>query len=504
MINFLTIGKDEAMSEYRTTLTNNFGAPVPDNEHALTAGERGPVLLEDYFLIEKLAHFDRERIPERVVHAKGAGAFGYFEATADMSSHTRAQLFGAVGRRTPVLVRFSTVGGEKGSADADRDPRGFAIKFYTEEGNYDLVGNNTPVFFIRDPFKFPDMVHTHKRNPQSNLKDPDAFWDFFSGSPESTHMVTVLFSDRGIPRSYRHMHGFGSHTFKWINAAGKACWVKYHFKTETGIANLTAEEAAAVSASDPDHATRDLFAHLQGGGIAAWRAYVQIMPYEDADSYRYDPFDVTKVWRYKDYPLIPIGRLVLDRNPNNFFADIEQAAFSPANFVPGIAPSPDKLLQGRLFSYPDTQRHRLGPNYALIPVNCPFAKGQGVAGQMIHNYQRDGLMRVDGNGGSGPNYSPNGRGGPVADPRAHEAPALLTGQTGRTEYRQQNRADDFEQAGLLYRVMSADERTRLIANLAGHLRAAGPAIQRRQVQHFAKADAEYGTRVAQALKISLE
>jgi len=479
-----------------TRLTNNFGAPVPDNEHSLTAGDRGPILLQDYLLVEKLAHFDRERIPERVVHAKGAGAFGYFETSVDLSSYTRAHLFAQAGRRTPVLVRFSTVGGEKGSADSDRDPRGFAIKFYTEEGNYDLVGNNTPVFFIRDPFKFPDMVHTHKRNPQSNLKDPDAFWDFFSRSPESTHMVTVLFSDRGIPRSYREMHGFGSHTFKWVNAKGKACWVKYHFKTETGIANLTSEEAVAVAAKDPDYATRDLFQHIKGGGIAAWKAYVQIMPYEDAETYRYDPFDVTKVWRYKDYPLIPIGRLVLDRNPQNFFAEIEQAAFSPANFVPGIEPSPDKLLQGRLFSYPDTQRHRLGANYAQIPVNCPFSRN-------VENYQRDGAMRLDGNGGSGANYSPNGRGGPIADPKAAEVPEKLQGSTGRTEYPRAERADDFEQAGLLYRVMSEAERSRLIANIAGHLGNAGKEIQQRQVEYLQKADSEYGARIAMALGLAI-
>jgi len=477
-------------------LTNNFGAPVPDNEHSLSAGERGPILLQDYFLVEKLAHFDRERIPERVVHAKGAGAFGYFESSADMSTHTRAHLFGAPGHKTPVVVRFSTVGGEKGSADSDRDPRGFAIKFYTEEGNYDLVGNNTPVFFIRDPFKFPDMVHTHKRNPQSNLKDPDAFWDFFSRSPESTHMVTILFSDRGIPKSYRQMHGFGSHTFKWVNAAGKACWVKYHFKTETGIANLTSDEAAAIAAKDPDHATRDLFEHIKAGGIAAWKAFVQVMPYEDAATYRYDPFDITRVWRYKDYPLVPIGRLVLDRNPQNFFAEIEQAAFSPSTFVPGIEPSPDKLLQGRLFSYPDTQRHRLGANYAQIPVNCPYST------KPVNNYQRDGQMRIDGNGSSSPNYSPNGRGGPVADSKASEIAEPLRGSTGRTEYPKTNRADDFEQAGLLYRVMSEAERARLVSNIAGHLSNAGKEIQKRQVEHFRSADSEYGARVAKALGLS--
>lgn len=478
-----------------TTLTNNFGAPLPDNERSLSAGTRGPLLLQDHFLIEKLAHFDRERIPERVVHAKGAGAFGWFECAADQSSRTRAHFLGAAGRKTPVLVRFSTVGGEKGSSDADRDPRGFAIKFYTEEGNYDLVGNNTPVFFIRDPFKFPDMVHTHKRDPASNLKDPDAFWDFFSRSPESTHMVTILFSDRGIPKSYRHMHGFGSHTFKWVNAAGTACWVKYHFKTETGIANLTAEEAAATTARDPDHATRDLYNHLKRGGVAAWKAYVQVMPLADAETYYYDPFDVTKVWRYQDYPLIPIGRLVLDRNPDNFYAQVEQAAFSPSTFVPGIEPSPDKLLQGRLFSYPDTQRHRLGANYALIPVNQPLKRS-------IRNHQRDGAMRVDGNGNAAANYSPNGRGGPLPDPRALEHRAPFAGAMGRSDYPSGGRANDYEQAGLLYRVMKEDERTRLVANLAGHLAGATRDVQRRQLHHLLAADRDYGARVAAALKLT--
>jgi catalase len=474
------------------TLTTNFGAPVPDNQHSLTAGERGPILLQDYFLIEKLAHFDRERIPERVVHAKGAGAFGYFETTHDMSPHTRAHFLGSVGRKTPVLVRFSTVGGEKGSADADRDPRGFAIKFYTEEGNYDLVGNNTPVFFIRDPFKFPDMVHTHKRNPQSGLKDHNAFWDFFSRTPESTHQVTILFSDRGTPRSFRHMHGFGSHTFKWISAEGKAVWVKYHFKTEAGIENFTAEQAARVAGEDPDHAARDLFEHIRRGQEAAWKAYVQIMPFEDAATYRYDPFDVTKIWLYEDYPLIPIGRLVLNRNPDNFFAQIEQAAFSPANFVPGVEPSPDKLLQGRLFSYPDTQRHRLGPNYALIPVNCPYAK-------RISNYQRDGLMRVDDNGGTAPTYEPNSYGGPTENPSAREAAIALTGPAARTDY--PRRDDDFEQAGRLYGVFKPDERTRLVNNIAGHMQGIDRAVQVRQLGHFLQAHQEYGTRVAEALGI---
>ncbi|HEX3134906.1 MAG TPA: catalase [Planctomycetota bacterium] len=476
-----------------TDLTTNQGAPVPDNQNSLTAGVRGPVLLQDYQLTEKLASFVRERIPERVVHAKGAGAFGYFEATTDMSKYTKAHMFGQVGRRTPALARFSTVGGEKGSADADRDPRGFALKFYTQDGNYDIVGNNTPVFFIRDPFKFPDMVHTHKRNPQTNLKDHNAFWDFFSHSPESTHMVTILFSDRGTPATFRHMHGFGSHTFKWINAQGDACWVKYHFKTEAGIKNLTAEESTRIAGSDPDHATRDLFEHIKAGNVAAWKAYVQIMPFSDAETYRFDPFDVTKVLLYKDYPLIPIGRLVLDRNPQNFYADIEQAAFSPSNFVPGVEASPDKLLQGRLFSYPDAHRYRLGTNFQQLPVNQ--------AKVPVNNYQRDGLMRVDGNGGPAVNYEPNSYGGPTQVPSAREKPIDLTGPADRTPYVRAGKADEFEQAGMLWRVMKPDEQARLVANIAGHLGGAAKAIQERQLVHFLKADTTYGAKVAQALGV---
>ncbi len=340
------------------------------------------------------------------------------------------------------------------------------------------------------------MVHTHKRNPQTNLKDHNAFWDFFSHSPESTHMVTILFSDRGIPANFRHMHGFGSHTFKWVNANGEACWVKYHFKTEAGIKNLTAEECAHLAGTDPDHATRDLFEHLKSGQVAAWKAYVQIMPLAAAETYRFDPFDVTKVWLYSDYPLIPIGRLVLDRNPQNFYADIEQAAFSPANLVPGVEVSPDKLLQGRLFSYPDAARYRLGANFAQLPVNQ--------AKVPIANHQRDGLMRVDGNGGSALNYAPNSYGGPVAVPSTKEVPSALTGTTGRTEYPQASKADDFEQAGMLWRVLKPDEQDRLVANLSGHLRGAERAIQERQVQHFVKADATYGARIAKALGISFK
>jgi catalase len=472
----------------KNDLTTNQGAPIADNTSSLTAGNRGPVLLQDVQLIEKLAHFDRERIPERVVHAKGAGALGFFECTKDMSRLCQAHVFGKKGRRTPALVRFSTVGGERGSADSERDPRGFAVKLYTEQGNYDLVGNNLPVFFIRDAMKFPDMVHTHKRDPATGLKDPDAFWDFFAHTPESTHMVTMLFSDRGTPASYRHMHGFGVHTFTWVNAAGAGVFVKYHFRTKAGVRSLGGAAAAALAGSDPDHATRDLHQHLKGGGTAEWEVSVQVMPMADADTYRYDPFDVTMVWRHADYPRVPIGRLVLDRNPTDVFTEIEQAAFAPGNLVPGVEPSPDRLLQGRLFSYPDTQRHRLGPNFALLPVNRPRAP--------VANHQRDGLMRIDGNGGGGPNYEPNSRGGPQpTGRRGFVFPVRGDADRGRLVAR----ADDFEQAGMLFRLMPSAEQEALVGNLAGHLGKARPSVQQAIVAHFRQADADYGARVAAAL-----
>ncbi|HUU39026.1 MAG TPA: catalase, partial [Candidatus Desulfaltia sp.] len=369
------------MSKTKKTLTNNFGAPVDNDQNSLTAGNPGPVLMQDVHLLEKLSHFDRERIPERVVHAKGAGAYGHFEVTADVTKYTRAKFLSQVGKRTEVFLRCSTVGGERGSADAERDPRGFALKFYTEEGNYDLVGNNTPVFFIRDPLKFSDFIHTQKRNPATNLKDPDMFWDFLSLTPESIHQVTILFSDRGTPRTFRHMNGYSSHTYKWYNDKGEYFWVKYHFKTEQGIQNLTRQEAEVMKGKDPDHATRDLSEAIKKGDHPAWRLEVQIMTAEQAADYRFDPFDLTKVWPHADFPPIVIGKLVLNRNPENYFAEVEQSAFSPANFVPGIAASPDKMLQGRLFSYHDTHLHRLGPNYHLLPVNAPKAA-------KVDNYQR--------------------------------------------------------------------------------------------------------------------
>jgi len=476
-------------------LTTAFGRPVDDDQNSLTAGDPGPVLLQDVHLVEKLAHFDRERIPERVVHAKGAGAHGYFDVTADVTKWTKAGFLSEVGKRTEVFARFSTVGGERGSADAERDPRGFALKFYTEEGNFDMTGNNTPVFFIRDPLKFPDFIHTQKRNPQTNLKDPNMFWDFLSLTPESIHQVTILFSDRGTPKTYRHMHGFGSHTFMWYNAAGEHFWVKYHFKTEQGIQNLTASEADALKSRDPDHATRDLFEAIKRGDYPSWRLEMQIMTPEEAKSYRFNSFDITKVWPHADYPPIPIGRLVLDRNPENYFADVEQAAFSPGNFVPGIGPSPDKMLQARLFSYPDTHRHRLGPNFHLLPVNAAKAA-------RVDSYQRDGAMRFDGNAGSGPNYWPNSFGGPAPDPSAAEPLQAVSGVAGRQPYTHPN--DDFVQTGSLYRdVMTDEDRAHLVSNIVGHLSAAQEAIQRRQVALFYKADREYGSRVAHGLGLDV-
>jgi len=372
-------------------LTTAFGTPVGDDQNTMTAGSRGPALMQDVHLLDKLSHFDRERIPERVVHAKGAGAGGYFEVTANVTKYTKARFFSKIGKKTEVVARFSTVGGERGSADAARDPRGFAVKFYTEDGNYDLVGNNTPVFFIRDPLKFSDFIHTQKRHPATNCPDPDMFWDFLSLTPESIHQVTILFSDRGTPATYRNMNGYGSHTYKWYNEEGESFWVKYHFETDQKIKNLTRDESTRISGEDPNHATRDFYNAIEKGDYPSWTLKMQIMPEEEGKGYRFDIFDITKVWPHGDYPTIDVGRLVLDRNPINYFAEIEQAAFNPSNLVPGIAVSPDKMLQGRLFSYHDTHLHRLGPNYHLLPVNSP-------KGTKENSYQRDGAMRSDDNG----------------------------------------------------------------------------------------------------------
>jgi len=472
-------------------LTTAFGIPVADDQNSLTAGQRGPVLMQDAHLLEKLGHFDRERIPERVVHAKGAGAAGYFEVTSDVTKYTKAKFLAAPGKRTDVFARFSTVGGEKGSSDSARDPRGFAVKFYTEEGNYDLVGNNTPVFFIRDPLKFPDFIHTQKRNPATNCKDPDMFWDFLSLTPESTHQVTILFSDRGTPAGYRNMNGYGSHTYKWYNARGDYFWVKYHFKTDQGIKNLTREEAEKLSGTDPDHATRDLFEAIRSNEKPSWTLEVQIMTPAQAKNYKWDIFDVTKVWPHADFPPMKIGKLILHRNPANYFAEVEQAAFSPANLVPGIAASPDKMLQARLFSYHDTHIHRLGPNYHLLPVNAPRNAAE-------HSYQRDGFMRTDRNGAGDPNYWPNSFGGPEPDLDFSEPLVELEGAGGRHPFSYPN--SDFEQAGDLYRkAMNDRDRENLVGNIAAHLGGARKRIQLRQTTLFYKADEDYGRKVAAKL-----
>ncbi|MCE5243482.1 MAG: catalase [Syntrophobacteraceae bacterium] len=479
----------------KKTLTTAFGIPVADDQNSLTAGPRGPVLMQDVHLLEKLAHFDRERIPERVVHAKGAGAFGYFEATTNVTRYTKARFLSEVGKRTDLFVRFSTVGGEKGSADSARDPRGFAVKFYTEEGNYDLVGNNTPVFFIRDPLKFPDFIHTQKRNPATNLPDPNMFWDFLSLTPESIHQVTILFSDRGTPATYRHMNGYSSHTFKWYNARGEYFWVQYHFKTDQGIRNLTREEAKRLAGEDPDHATRDLFNSIENEDYPSWTLEVQILTPEQARDFRWDIFDITKVWPHAEVPPIQIGKMVLNRNPRNYFADVEQAAFCPGNVVPGIGLSPDKMLQGRVFSYHDTHLHRLGPNYHLIPVNAPRHAPE-------NSYQRDGFMRVDANGEGGPNYWPNSFGGAAPVTGDSEPPFDLSGQAGRHPASHPN--DDFEQAGVLFRkVMTDVDRDHLIGNIVDHLGKAQERIQLRQTALFYKADPEYGRRVAEGLKLDI-
>ena len=477
-------------------LTTAFGIPVANDLNSLTAGEQGPVMMQDVHLLEKLGHFDRERTPERVVHAKGAGAGGYFEVTADVTKYTKAKFLSEIGKRTEVFARFSTVGGEKGSADAERDPRGFALKFYTEEGNYDLVGNNTPVFFIRDPLKFPDFIHTQKRNPANNCKDPNMFWDFLSLTPESIHQITILFSDRGIPASFRNMNGYSSHTFKWYNERNEYFWVQYHFKTDQGIKNLTRQEAEVMRSKDPDHATRDLYDAIERGDYPSWTLQMQIMTPEQAKDYRFDILDITKVWPHADFPPIEVGKLVLNRNPENYFAEVEQAAFGPQNLVPGIATSPDKMLQGRLFSYHDTHIHRLGPNYHLLPVNAPKNATE-------NSYQRDGFMRTDPNGGGSPNYWPNSFNGPEPDISAKEPPIEISGQADRYPYTLHN--DDFVQPGNLYRdVMTDQDRENLVGNIIGHLGGAQKRIQLRQTALFFKADPDYGRRVAEGLKLDIK
>lgn len=477
----------------RKTLTTSWGAPVGDNQNSQTAGQRGPVLIQDVHLLEKLAHFNRERIPERVVHAKGGGAYGTFEVTNDLSKYTKAAFLQEVGKKTEMFARFSTVAGELGSPDTVRDPRGFSLKFYTEEGNYDLVGNNTPIFFIRDAIKFPDFIHTQKRDPKTHLKNPNAVWDFWSLSPESLHQVTYLMGDRGIPATWRHMHGFGSHTFKWTNAEGQSHWVKYHFLTEQGIQNITQDVANKIAGENPDFHTEDLFNAIEEGNFPSWKLSVQIMPLEDANTYRFDPFDVTKTWSHKDYPLIEVGRMTLNRNPENYFAEVEQATFSPGTLVPGIDVSPDKMLQGRLFAYHDAHRYRVGANHQMLPVNA--AKNQ------VNNYQRDGHMNFGNNGGGSVYYEPNSYGGPAEAPAAKPAPLAIEGVTDAVPYREE---DFYTQPGDLYRLQSAEEQERLVATFVGGLSAVTKEdIKTRMVDHLYKADPEFGTRVAKGLGIEV-
>ena len=477
------------MADQKKTLTTSSGTPVEDNQTSLSAGPRGPLLMEDYHLIEKMATFNRERIPERVVHAKGAGAHGTLTITGDITQYTKAKVFSEIGKKTNCFVRFSTVGGESGSADTARDPRGFAMKFYTEEGNWDLVGNNTPVFFIRDPLKFDNFIHSQKRCPQRHTKSPTMMWDYWSLSPESLHQVTILFSDRGTPKSFRHMNGYGSHAFSLINADGKRFWVKFHVKTLQGVACFTDAEATALAGTDPDHATRDLFDAIEKEDFPRWRMQVQIMPEEDAANYYVNPFDLTKVWKHSDYPLIEVGVMELNRNPQNYFAEVEQAAFAPSNVVPGIGFSPDKVLQGRILSYPDAQRYRLGVNHESLPVNRPQCP--------VHTYHRDGAMRFDGNSGNAPNYEPNSFDGPQEDPSYRQPPLPLEGAADR--YEQRSGSDDFIQAGDLYRLMTPDQQQRLIDNIVGSMASVPKEIQQRQVDHFTKADPEYRRRVAEGL-----
>ncbi|WP_328469039.1 catalase [Streptomyces sp. NBC_00448] len=474
-------------------LTTESGAPVADNQNSETAGLGGPVLVQSQHLLEKLAHFNRERIPERVVHARGAGAYGTFTLTRDVSQWTRAKFLSEVGKQTETFLRFSTVAGNLGAADAVRDPRGFALKFYTEEGNYDLVGNNTPVFFIKDAVKFPDFIHTQKRDPYTGSQEPDNVWDFWGLSPEATHQVTWLFSDRGIPASYRHLNGYGSHTYQWSNEAGEVFWVKYHFKTDQGIRNLSAEDAARLAGTDPDSHQRDLREAIERGDFPSWTVQVQVMPAADAPGYRFNPFDLTKVWPHADYPPIEIGRLELNRNPENVFAEVEQSVFSPAHFVPGIGPSPDKMLQGRLFAYGDAHRYRVGANADHLPVNRPHATE-------ARTYARDGHL-YDGRHKGAKNYEPNSFGGPVETGRPLWESTAVAGATQYGAAPSHAEDNDFVQAGDLYRLLDEDARTRLIDNLAGALaQVSREDIVERAIANFRQADADYGKRLDAAVQ----
>lgn len=474
-------------------LTNEVGAPVVDNQNIMTAGARGPALLQDAWYLEKLAHFDREVIPERRMHAKGSGAFGTFTVTNDITKYTRAKIFSEVGKETELFVRFSTVAGERGAADAERDIRGFAIKFYTEEGNWDLVGNNTPVFFLKDPMKFPDLNHAVKRDPKTNMRSAKNNWDFWTNLPESLHQVTITMSTRGIPLSYRHMNGYGSHTYSLINADNERIWVKFHLKTQQGIKNLSDQEAEELVAKDRESHQRDLFNSIDGGDFPKWDVKIQVMTNKQSKSFKHNPFDLTKVWPHDDYPLIDVGVMELNKNPENYFADVEQSAFNPANIVPGIGYSPDKMLQGRLFSYGDAQRYRLGVNHNLIPVNkarCP-----------VTSFHRDGQMRTDGNYGATLGYEPNSYDKWQEQPEYKEPPLDIDGAADHWNHREDD-DDYYSQAGDLFNIMNSEEQQLLFENTARAMGDAPMMIKKRHIGNCMKADKAYGEGVAKALGIT--
>jgi catalase len=471
-------------------LTTTGGNPIADNQNSLSAGPRGPLLLQDYQLIEKLAHQNRERVPERAVHAKGSGAFGTLTIEHDITRYTKADIFSEVGKSTRCLLRFSTVAGERGAADTERDVRGWALKFYTGQGNWDLVGNNTPVFFVRDAYKFPDFIHTQKRHPRTNMRSSAAMWDFWSLSPESLHQVTILMSDRGLPKSYRHTNGYGSHTYSFINSANGRFWVKFHFKTRQGIENLTNREGEAVIAKDREASQRDLYENIEKGNFPKWDMKIQVMPEKDAENYRINPFDVTKVWPHGDYPLIDVGTLELNENPANYFAEIEQAAFNPSNIVPGIGFSPDKMLQARVFSYADAHRYRIGTWYETLPVNRPVAP--------VAHYNKDGSMNSFPGDHADAYYEPNSFGGPVEDRSFAEPPLAISGDADRYNHRDGN--DDHTQPGNLFRIMSDDQTRQLCSNIAEAMVGVPQYIIDRQLGHFDKADPAYGNGVREALR----
>lgn len=474
-------------------LTSTNGAPVADNQNVMTAGKRGPMLLQDVWYLEKLAHFDREVIPERRMHAKGSGAFGDFTVTHDITRYTKADIFSQIGKKTELFARFSTVAGERGAADAERDIRGFAVKFYTGDGNWDLVGNNTPVFFLRDPLKFPDLNHAVKRDPHTNMRSARNNWDFWTSLPEALHQVTITMSDRGIPASYRHMNGYGSHTFSLINAQNERIWVKFHLKTQQGIKNLTDQEAEAVVAKDRESNQRDLMESIDRGDFPRWTMYIQVMTIEEAEAMPYNPFDLTKVWSHADFPLIEVGVMELNRNPENYFADVEQAAFNPANIVPGIGFSPDKMLHGRLFSYADAQRYRLGVNHHLIPVNAPK--------NGAHSYHRDGQMRVDGNYGATLGYEPNSYEQWQQQPEFAEPPLPVYGNADHWDFREDDE-DYYTQPGRLFNLMTPEQQQVLFENTARAMGGAPKMIKVRHITNCMKADKAYGEGVAAALGIS--